>query len=289
MRSDATSSTRRAFAAFLLAISAVFFSPTLPGAVKSAPAAFAPAPVEYVKTFADDCVTPKTTFGLGETVCAQAGGFPIALTARYRRFQWASPDGFTVELTNIKVDPQSDKFIIPTTGQFAQYGTWTVATIDADSDRYAVAKFIVRNPRLPLANLGVIKAGPGFVHPGDTVSFKIRIYNPGPDFAEGIEIVDEVPTNMTFVALKQSSGPLAECTTPARGETGRSVCKAKGLSAEESMEVVAYYTVNRDAKEGAACTSTTQVSSSTEELNKEDNFIQSEVTVAYPGEETGGR
>jgi uncharacterized repeat protein (TIGR01451 family) len=150
-----------------------------------------------------------------------------------------------------------------------------------------VAKFIVRNPRLPLVNLAVIKDGPAYVNPGDPVSFKIRIYNPGPDFAEGIEIVDEVPTNMTFLALKQASGPPVECSTPPRGETGRTVCKVKGLSGEEPIDLVAYYTVDSEAKEGATCTSSIQVTSYTEEVNKEDNFARSEVTVVYPGIDTG--
>jgi uncharacterized repeat protein (TIGR01451 family) len=275
-------STRRVIVSLVLAASAAFFNPTLPGAAKGAPPPNAPAlapPLEYVMTFADDCVTPKTTFSLGETVCAEAGGFPAPLAARFRRFQWGTPDGFTAGLTNIKVDPQKDKFILPTTGQFAQYGSWTVSSIDADSDRFAVARFLVRNPKLPFANITLAKVWPDFVYPGETISHKIWINNPGPDLAETVEIIDDVPTNMVFVALKQESGAPAECTTPLRGQTGRSICKVSRLSGDQAVGLVVYYQVNSDAKEGIACVGTSQVSSVTADQNKEDNVATSQSTV----------
>jgi uncharacterized repeat protein (TIGR01451 family) len=275
------SSIQRAFASLALAVSAAFIITTIPGAARRA-AAFQSG-AEYVKTFAADCVTPQTVFNPGDTVCAEAGDFPAPLSARYRRFQWAPPDGFVADLTNVKIDPQSDKFVIPASGAL---GTWTVATIDGDSNRFAVAKFTVRNPRFPAANLSVYKDGPKYVLPGDRVSYKLWINNPGPDFAEGVQIVDEVPTNMVFVALKQASGAALECSTPARGETGRSVCKVKGVPAEEPIELIAYYQVNPEAKEGETCSSSTEVTSATEELNKEDNFSTSEATVTTPAEET---
>jgi uncharacterized repeat protein (TIGR01451 family) len=268
----------------VLAASAAIFCFAIPGATKGA-AAFRGG-VEYVKTFADDCVTPQTVFNVGDTVCVEAGDFPAPLSAGYRRFQWTTPDGLVADLTNVKVDPQGDKFVIPTSGQFAQLGSWTVATINGDSDRFAVAKFTVRNPRIPSVNLSIFKEGPGYVAPGDRVSYKLWVTNPGPDFAESVEIIDEVPSNMVFVALKQASGAAVECSTPTRGETGRSICKVKGMSAEEPIELIAYYQVNADAKDGATCTSSTQITSITEELNKEDNFCNSEVTVGIPVEET---
>lgn len=269
----------------VLAASAAFFSFTIPGVTRDA-AAFQRGGVEYVKTFADDCVTPQAVFNVGDTVCVEAGDFPAPLGAGYRRFQWTTPDGLVADLTNVKVDPQGDRFVIPTSGQFAQLGPWTVATINADSDRFAVAKFTVRNPKLPSANLSIFKEGPKYVLPGDSVSYKLWVTNPGPDFAEGVEIVDEVPTNMVFVALKQASGAALECSTPARGETGRTVCKLKGMPAEEPIELVAYYQVNTEVKEGETCSSSTQITSFTEELNKEDNSCVSEATVVAYVEET---
>lgn len=274
------SSFQRVVVNLALAASAAFFSFTTPGI-----AAFQSG-VEYVKTFADDCVTPQTVFNPGDTVCVEAGDFPAPLSARYRRFQWTSPDGLVADLTNIKEAPQHDKFLVPTSGQFAQLGTWTVATINGDSDRFAVAKFIVRNPKLPYANLSVFKDGPKYVLPGDKVSYKLWITNPGPDFAQEVQLIDEVPTNMVFVALKQASGAPLECSTPERGATGRSICKVKGMPADEPIELTAYYQVNSEVKEGETCSSSTEVSSVTEELNKTDNFCVSEATVGTHVEET---
>ncbi|HJQ33388.1 MAG TPA: hypothetical protein VJ866_14475 [Pyrinomonadaceae bacterium] len=278
-------STRRVIVPLALAASAVFFNYALNGAAKSAPSppapAFAPA-AEYVKTYASDCVTPQTIFSPGETVCAEAGAILGSLTLRYRRFQWAAPNGFVANHTNIKVTPQTDKFIIPTSGSFLQYGTWIVSTVDESAGLRAAAKFTVRNPRLPLADLTLAKAWPNFVYPGETISFKIQIHNPGPDIAEGVELVDEVPTNMVFVALKQESGEPVDCSTPARGETGRSICKTPRLSTDQAIGLVAYYQVNPAAKEGTACTGATQVSSATADQNKEDNVIKTESTVSQP-------
>lgn len=278
------SSIQRASVSLALAVSAAFFSFTIPGAMRGV-AAFQSGG-EYVKTFAADCVTPQTVFNLGDTVCAEAGDFPAPLSARYRRFQWATPDGLAADMTNIKEAPQNDRFVIPTSGQLAQRGTWTVATVNGDSDRFAVAKFTVRDPKARAANLSISKDGPRYVLPGDRVSYKLWVTNPGPDFAEEVQIVDEVPTNMVFVALKQASGATLECSTPARGETGRSVCKVKGMATEEPIELVAYYQVNPEVKEGETCSSSTEVTSITEELNKNDNFCASEATVGTPVEET---
>lgn len=292
MHLDCLSSRLRFVATLLLAISAIFSGSALPGAAKAAPTRATAALQqrsggEYVQTFAADCITPQTVFNLGDTVCAEAGGFPLAPSFRYRRFEWIAPDRYVADQTNIKVDPQNDSFIIPTSGQFAQPGTWTLASINADSDLYAVAKFIVRDPRIAYANLSINKLGQDWVYAGDTVSYRIRVTNPGPDFAESVQIVDTVPANMTFLALKQASGPLVDCSTPLRGETGRSVCNVKGLSNDEAVELVAYYQVIPDAREGSVCTSSVQVSSFTNELDKYDNVADTESTVIVDPIDTG--
>lgn len=278
------SSIQRAFVSLALAASAAFFAFAIPGVMRDA-AAFQSGP-EYVKTFAADCVTPQTVFSPGDTVCAEAGDFPAKPGDGYRRFQWVAPDGFAAEVSNVKEDPQSDRFIIPTSGQFAQLGTWAVATINGDADRLTVAKFVVRNPKFRAADLSISKVGPKYVLPGDKVSYRLWVSNPGPDFAEGVQIVDEVPTNMVFVALKQASGAAVECSTPTRGERGRSVCKVKGVPADEPIELIAYYQVNPEVKEGETCSSSTEVTSATEELRKDDNFCTSEATVVAHVDET---
>jgi uncharacterized repeat protein (TIGR01451 family) len=145
----------------------------------------------------------------------------------------------------------------------------------------------VRNPRLRLIDLSIAMSAPEYVLPGQKVRYNLSFHNPGPDFAEGVQIIDEVPTNMTFYALKQVSGPFFECTTPAVGETGRIICTTKGLQVDETAQFAVYYLVNRDIKEGTVCTSESQVTSYTDELRKEDNFTKTETMVPLPDAEGG--
>jgi uncharacterized repeat protein (TIGR01451 family) len=244
---------------------------------------------EFVTTYADDCATPKTIFEPGEVVCVQAGNFPVLNPDwgyRYRRFSWVAPNREVMDQTTIKADPQYDRFAIPTSGSA---GTWHITTLDSESSRYANAKFIVRSAFTRTADLAVFKDGPATVYAGQRVEFVLTVTNPGPDTAEGIEFVTEVPSNMIFVALKQSSGPLFECRTPVRGETGRIYCSTKGMALDESAQLHAYYDVSRDAREGTVCSATTQIMSYTEELNKEDNLKLTETQVVlenppYEGE-----
>ncbi|MDQ1522303.1 MAG: hypothetical protein QOE47_227 [Pyrinomonadaceae bacterium] len=233
---------------------------------------------ESVTIYAGDCSTPQTVFNPGDTVCVQAANFPLAPDAgyRYRRIAWVSPSREIIEERELKSDPDYDRIAIPASGST---GTWYVTTLNVESGRYADAKFVVRKDRAVTADLSIYKDGPSSVYAGQRVEFALSIYNPGPDTAEGIEFTTEVPSNMTFVALKQASGPLFECKTPARGETGRIYCSTKGMRLDESARLYAYYDVSREVKEGTVCSATTNVTSYTEELNKEDNFTKTETTV----------
>ncbi len=244
---------------------------------------------EYINVYADDCVTPKTVFNLGETVCVQAGNFPLTpgTEPNYRRFQWISPDNVVADTTGVRADPQNDRFTIPTTGQFAQIGTWYVKTINSRGEGEAGGRFVVRNLNIRLTDMLIGKSGPQTVLPGDRVEYKLTIRNDGPDTATSIEFIDEVPSNMVFVALKQASGGYWECSTPAQGETGRSICRSKGMRLDEESTFVAYYQVNRDLREGTVCGSNAQVTSSTEERDKTSNQSYVESTVSIPNDDPG--
>jgi uncharacterized repeat protein (TIGR01451 family) len=265
-----------------MSVSLVFSAPAAAGG--SAPPS-APAPEggdEYVKTFDEDCATPKTIFVQGDTVCAESGLFPLPLFSRYRRFQWVTPNGFVAELTPLKVDPQFDKFVIPSTGDFAKLGTWTVRSIGVSANVYTEASFKVRHRFFTFADLWLTKFGPAQVGPGERVKYSVMISSPGPDDASDVEFVDDVPTNMVFVGMRQLSGPAFDCVTPKEGDTGRTTCAARSMAMDEIAEFELYYQVNLEAREGTACTSTAQVSSSTDDLNRQDNLSQTEVTVFSP-------
>jgi uncharacterized repeat protein (TIGR01451 family) len=225
---------------------------------------------EYVRTYADDCATPKTVFYLGDIVCAEAGDYGAPVNSR--RFNWTAPNGIAADRDGIKSDPQFNSFQIPLSGDLARVGTWHVSTINPDANREVRAKFIVRDRWSRFADLVLIKWGPLFIDPGLRIPYRVVLTNPGPDLAESIEIYDEVPNDMTFYTVKQASGPLVTCKTPDMGGTGRSYCVAKGLDVGEKLELVFYYVANREVREGTSFTSNVQAFSLTEDLDKNTNI-----------------
>jgi uncharacterized repeat protein (TIGR01451 family) len=282
-----------------LAVSLFIFIATIAGAFSASTAstpargtttaaAFEETTGEYVTVYAKDCTTPQIVFNLGDTVCMTAGNFPLPLESfQYRRLSWVAPDLTVAEQVLFRTDPQTEFFTIPSSGDLAQVGTWHATTINVHSGRRANGKFYVRDPSMRLADLSISKSAPESVLPGQRVRYTLSFHNPGPDFAEGVQIIDEVPSNMTFYALKQISGPFFECSTPALGENGRIVCTTKGLDVDEKAEFAVYYIVNRDIKEGTVCNSTSQITSYTGELRKEDNLAMTETIFPLPDSEGG--
>jgi uncharacterized repeat protein (TIGR01451 family) len=261
---------------------------TASNAVNNSPAAVEEAAEEYVTVYAKDCRTPQTVFNLGDTVCITAGNFPLPLDAfNYRRLSWVAPDLSVADQVLFRSDPQTEYFEIPTSGDLAQVGTWYATTINVHSGRRVNGKFYVRNPRFPFIDLSIAMSAPEYVFPGQRVRYNLSFHNPGPDFAEYVEFIDEVPTNMTFYTLKQVSGPEFECKTPAVGETGRIICTTKGLQVDEKAEFAVYYLVDRDIKEGTVFSSESQVWSSTDELRKENNITKTETLFPLPDAEGG--
>jgi uncharacterized repeat protein (TIGR01451 family) len=272
----------------LIATMAGAFSASRASNPAIATAAYEESAGEYVAVYAKDCRTPQTVFNLGDTVCMTAGNFPLPLESfNYRRLSWVAPDLSVASQVLFRNDPQTEYFEIPTSGELAQVGTWYATTIDVNSGRRVNGKFYVRNPRIPLIDLSISMSAPESVQPGQRVRYNLSFHNPGPDFAEGVQIIDEVPTNMTFYALKQVSGPFFECTTPAIGETGRIVCTTKGMQVDETAQFAVYYLVNRDIREGTMMTSETQISSYTDELRKENNFTRTETIFPLPDADGG--
>src|SRR5436190_18898004 len=97
---------------------------------------------ENIATYESDYSTPKSSWNLGQTAFAKATGSPAD-----RRIVWVAPNGAIAKETNYYSGTQSDSYAIPTgSNDFAQVGTWTVQTIDADSTANAFAEFVVRDP-----------------------------------------------------------------------------------------------------------------------------------------------
>src|SRR5436853_6831674 len=82
------------------------------------------AATESIQTVSStDCLTPQATWQLGQSACARVTNGPIGS----RRFVWLAPDGTVARVAPVTSDPATDTYAIPTTGPFAQVGTWKVS------------------------------------------------------------------------------------------------------------------------------------------------------------------
>jgi Domain of unknown function DUF11 len=245
---------------------------------------FAPAPEEgeeYIRTYSGDCATFKIFYAPGDQVCAEAGNF-FSLNLRPRRFQWVAPDGQVVELKDISADPDFNIIELPESGPLAQDGRWTIRSIGRTASVKARGSFIVRNPFHVNLDLSITITGPERFEPLDILDYEIHMLNDGPDAGLDIEFVDEVPTNMTFVGLRQLSGPEFDCVTPKQGETGSIVCRSRGMDLDETASFLVQYQVNVEAREGDTCTGTVQITSSTPDSVRENNYQEKRYTVVGP-------
>src|SRR4030095_76311 len=106
---------------------------------------------ESIGTFASsDCLTVKTVWGLNETACAVATG-----TTGERRIVWGAPDCSIANVSTPFSGNGSDTYTFLPSGPFAQYGTWTVKTVDASGGGFALASFLVRDASVDNVDLVV--------------------------------------------------------------------------------------------------------------------------------------
>ena len=234
------------------------------------------AATESISTFTSDCTTPSSAFNLGDTVCAVATGAPFP---NQRRFQWVTPDGSVAQQNPINSDPASDTFTIPTTGQFAQVGTWTVKTINRRGGGIANAQFVVKDPQSANVDLTLTKYGPSQVSAGSNINYRIELTNKGPNDAQVVTLTDLVPAGTTFVSEAQNSGPAFTCVTPTFGGTGTISCTIATLPANSTAVFTLAVNVSSGTPDGTTVSNTASVSSATHELNPPDNTSTVETTV----------
>jgi uncharacterized repeat protein (TIGR01451 family) len=226
------------------------------------------ASAESIATFAsNDCTTPKTAWDLGQTACAVATG-----TTGKRRIVWVAPDGVIADQsTPFNSGTGSDNYTFLTSGPFAQYGTWTVKTIDDSGAGFAIATFLLRNPAINNVDLLVSKFGPELATPGNDISFRIEVTNRGPDAAANVVLNEVVPTNTTFVSATQNSGPAFDCTG--------ANCTISSLPANATAIFTYVYNVSTNSSDGTVIVNTATVSSDTNELRAVDNSAVYQTTV----------
>jgi len=232
---------------------------------------------ESIATFASsDCTTPKAAWDLGQTACAVANG-----VVGDRRIAWVAPNGAVAQFSNSFTGTGSDTYAIPTTGNFAQVGTWTVQTIDGSGVGFADAEFVVRDPANASVDLGIGNFGPFEVSAGNNINYRVEVTNKGPDDAQNVVLTSSVPGGTTFVSEAQTSGPAFTCTTPTVGSgSGTISCTIATLPANAVAVFTIAFNVNADATDGSTITSSSSVSSDTHELQPSDNTASSSATVS---------
>ncbi|MBV9958138.1 MAG: DUF5011 domain-containing protein [Acidobacteria bacterium] len=230
------------------------------------------AATESIDTFASDCSTSQNSFQLGNTVCAVATGAPAPFFGvKQRRFQWVAPNGAVARLTDITTDPAQDSYTIPTTGPFAQPGTWAVRTIKNNGSVASLTRFVVRDPAHARVDLNVFKNGPLDVKANGAAVYQVTVENRGPDDAQNVVLTDNVPANTTFVSDTQNSGDSFNCTDPSVGGVGAITCTLGTLHVGDSATFTFIFQVDGSAPVGSSIDNTATVSSDTIDISTGNN------------------
>ncbi|HEX8472568.1 MAG TPA: HYR domain-containing protein [Pyrinomonadaceae bacterium] len=239
--------------------------------------AFSPVAVfqsgEAIITLASNCATPQASFNLGQTVCAEVVGAPQSIFGfRQRRVQWITPDGKVALQTDITSDPYSDSFTLPTTGPLAQVGMWTVRTINNRSQGVVSATFEVLDPANASTDLSLTMNGPSQVAPGSNIAYIVTVNNNGPDAAQNVLVLNDVPFGAGFVSATQTQGAAFNCVTPAVGESGTITCTRSSLAANTDAAFIFTFSVDAATPAGTSIANISRVTTATNESNKRNNL-----------------
>jgi uncharacterized repeat protein (TIGR01451 family) len=256
-------------------------------------------------TLDSTCMSPKTTFNLGETICVKVFGdpalTPFACNPMPKYFQIQLEDPFAAVRnctgpcatdTSIRVlmDQGTYSFVLPATNGPAgmdNRGPWSARVLDCLGNGLGRFTFLLRNPNAgeQVANLQVSKSdlpGGGPVPPNGTIQYDIFVSNVGPDPAQTVSFTDAVPTNTTFLSFQQLSGPVFTIMTPAVGGTGNvtgtiatlppGIANGTALPPETAVFRMAVK-VNNVAGDGSVViTNSVSVSSTTTDLQSANNM-----------------
>ena len=218
-----------------------------------------------IETFAADCTTPKTTFNLGDTVCAKATGL-----VGYR-FAWVDPAGYVEQRTAITTDPQTDTFILPAsqtsvvnTVTVDNRGQWRVNVITSRGSVRTATFSTVKDPQNAAVDLSITKTLIGEdPSEGGPVQFTITVKNNGPDDAASVHFLDNTFSNATLNSVTQTDGPAFVCTG-----SGAADCTIATMANGDAATFVLNFTAGTA---GTILSNTATISSATAEQNPTDN------------------
>ncbi|MEA3186742.1 MAG: hypothetical protein QOD99_572, partial [Chthoniobacter sp.] len=111
------------------------------------------------------------------------------------------------------------------------------------------------------------------------VTYTIQVSNDGPDPAVNAEWDDLLPSDMTFVSLAQTSGPVWSCTTPGQGSGGNVQCTKASLAAGTTSTFTLVGHIPGSATSGGTYINAVSVTSSTGDPNSENNNAEATTAV----------
>jgi uncharacterized repeat protein (TIGR01451 family) len=226
------------------------------------------APEPTVTIYASDCSTPRSTFSPGETVCAKVNGLNTVLFKTH--IDWVSADGAVLARSaNITANGQSASFALSSS---AKVGKWRANLTDQGGTIRAIGNFTVSDAANPATDLSLNDDGPLKVTAGNDVTYKVVLFNKGPDAATNVALTINIPANTTFVSINQSTGSVFTCT----GDTATTTCTIPLMPADDVAIFSVTYTVDSGTPANTIITSTASVTSATTERNAADNSDSAE-------------
>jgi len=237
-----------------------------------APLFFMQDPVETITTYESDCVTPSSSFELGDTVCIKITGTP---GAGIRRIAFLNGANYIVADATVNTEGQTLSFALPGTATSAltpdltvdNRGKWHGLSVGlGDGFTRAAAPFIVTDPAQAVADVAIGDSSQ--VEVASTVRFTVFVSNNGPQTATDVEITDAVPAGATFDSVDH--GPEFTCAE----DTGTVTCELGSLASGATKELTFVYGV-AGATAGTAITHSPAIASATT-----DNYPANNVSTA---------
>ncbi|HSE20644.1 MAG TPA: immunoglobulin-like domain-containing protein [Pyrinomonadaceae bacterium] len=209
---------------------------------------------EEIATFAADCITPKSHFTVGDTVCLKATG-----TFGSRKIYWIDPDGGVVQVDSATEGTQT----------ISARGNWRGYLVSGDDGTLRVAAaFSVSDPQQPRVDLSVVQSIADGTHTaGGFISYQVVATNQGPDTANDVEVTEQVPNNSTLVSSSQDAGPTFSCNAG----TSETSCTIASLAPGASAAFTFVYQINSSTAVGTEILNTAEIASTTEESHPADN------------------
>lgn len=249
-----------------------------------------PASGPTVATFAADCTTAKTTFNLGDVVCA------VTTNAGNERVAWADNLGYIRSYNLISpTGPATATFTIPATqsstianGELTvdNRGLWSAVVVSDDGASEAVAPFVVKDPSAPAADVEITtdQIEGDIAVPDAILKYEVSIINRGPDSATNARFTSTTPSNTTFQQLDQEPGsPTFTCTTPAVDAAGDINCSIASLAQGVRATFLMQFKVNSTAGGNAQIGTTATATSDTADVYPASNDSRADTSTPSQG------